>query len=424
MKDISQLLSERTDEKTKKNKTNIKTKILSKIKKRKRKIIPKNNNNDNNINNQTNNVKIKKIRNPGVDLFRIISMTAIVLMHTLGHSGAFNKFRYHKLRLFQDFCDWHINGFSLISGIIGYKTHKYSNLLYLWLWVVFYTVGIHLYYQKYKREPIPDIKIHECLPVIFYQYWYFVKYFGMYFYLPLINKGIDYLTKTELRIAVISLHCIMIIWPEYIRKDSNNFNIDGGCSISWFIILYVTGGYIGKYNVIYHGIKKYIYCLICLAIFISTSLGYHYYYMSNSNFNNIRGYYLRKIIVFMNIFFVSKSASIPRMLQAVSMALFTIQLDYNKYLAKIITFFGPLTFGIYLIHDNIILRDKITSKLLRNLSYNLSLNEVVKITIIYASKIFFICSMIDYARHIIFTIFRVRKICILLEKIVVKILGY
>ena len=301
MKDISQLLSERADEgnkKNKKNKTNIITKILSKIKKRNRKIIPKNNNNDNNINNQTNNVKIIKIRNPGVDLFRIISMTGIIFWHILIHSGAFNKYRYHKLHLFIDFCNWHINGFSLISGIIGYKTHKYSNLLYLWLWVVFYTVGIHLYYQKYRRDSTFNIKlIHECLPVIFSQYWYFTKYFGMYFYLPLINKGIDSLTKTELRIAVISLLCIMIIWPEYIRKDSNIFNIDGGCSISWFIILYITGGYIGKYNVIYHGIIKYIYCLICLTIFVSVSLAMYYYYLPNSIFYNIKGYYLRKIIV-------------------------------------------------------------------------------------------------------------------------------
>jgi hypothetical protein len=352
-------------------------------------------------------------------------MIAIIFVHTLGHSGAFDKFKYKKLHLFEDFCNWHINGFCLISGIIGYKTHKYSNILYLWLWVVFYSVGIHLYYQKYKRDNSVGVELmSDYCPVISNKYWYFTKYFGMYFFLPVINKGIDYLTKYELRITVISLHCIIVIWPQYKDKNFIKFGLDNGGSILWFILLYITGGYIGKYNIIYHGIKKYIYCLICLTIFVSTSLAKYNYYFHGVIFNNIKSYYLRKIIFFMNIFFASKNALVPRVLQTVSMALFTIQLDYNKYLAKIITFFGPLTFGIYLIHDNNIIREKIIRTLYSNLSNNLSLNEVVKISMIYVFKIFIFCSMIDYGRHIIFTIFKVRKLCILLEKIAVKIFSY
>ncbi len=159
-------------------------------------------------------------------------MFSIIVFHILGHGGILNKFKYNKLYLFHHFCNWNVNGFCLISGIIGYKTYKYSNLLYLWLWVVFYEVSIHLYYQIYTGYIIPKIKlIHEYLPVIFCQYWYFTKYFGMYLFLPVINKGIDYLTKTELKITVISLHCIMVIWPEYMDNSFNGFNIGSGKSI-------------------------------------------------------------------------------------------------------------------------------------------------------------------------------------------------
>ena len=41
----------------------------------------------------------------------------------------------------------------------------------------------------------------------------------------------------------------------------------GGGSVLWYITLYLTGAFIGKYRTIYFGIKKYVYCFICLFIF-------------------------------------------------------------------------------------------------------------------------------------------------------------
>ena len=55
-----------------------------------------------------------KIRNPGIDLIRL-------------------------------FCYWHNTSFIFISGMVGYKTCKYSNLLFLLLCVLLYSVGIHLF---------------------------------------------------------------------------------------------------------------------------------------------------------------------------------------------------------------------------------------------------------------------------------------
>ena len=365
---------------------------------------------------------MKKIRNPGVDLFRIISMYGVVVSHTLGHGGAKRKYRYENLNFFEDFFIWHINGFCLISGIIGYKTHKYSNLLYLWLWVTFYSVCLYLYYKKYKPFSVSKFTLKtEFFPVAFSCYWYFTRYFGTYLFLPAINKGVEYLTKSELRIMILSLHSILVIWPEYNKIKTDLFNLNHGVSIVWFLVLYLTGAYIGKYNVIYHGIKKFIYCLICLTLFVSTSLGY--YYLPNYNLYNINGYYLKKIIIFLNLFIEHKYASLQRIIQAISLSLFLIQLDYNKYIAKIISFFGPISFGIYLIHDNNLVRSNIIAHLFEKLPYNLPPNTILSICLIKTLKIFFICSMIDYTRHVIFTILRLRKICIFVEKIVVKNLS-
>ena len=250
-----------------------------------------------NNNNTKKNIKPIKIRNAGVDLVRIIAMIGIIIWHILAHGGALNKYhRYDKLNLLNSFFFWHLNGYNLISGIVGYKTHKYSNLLHLWLCVLFYSIIINLYYRKYKPLTVINDKLSsEFFPVIFYKYWYFTKYFGMYLFLPPINKGIEYLKKSELKILVLSLCGVIIIWHDYKNKKQDAFGIENGGSVLWFIVLYIIGGYIGKYNVIYNGNKKVIFCLICLSIFISSSL--LCYYLPKYNLSDIKGYYLKKIII-------------------------------------------------------------------------------------------------------------------------------
>lgn len=366
--------------------------------------------------------KKSKIRNPGIDLLRIVSMYGIIISHTLGHGGGYRKYRrYKKLLLFDAIFSWHINGFGLISGIVDYKKYKYSNLLYLWICVSFYSTIINLYYQKYKPlTVINDKLLFEFFPVIYNKYWYFTKYFGMYLFLPIINKGIENLTKSELKILVLSLYGI-IIWRYYKNVIVDVFCIRSGNSVIWYIILYITGGFIGKYNIIYNGIKKYIICLIYLIIFVSTTL--ISYYLPRYNFNNIKINYIKRIIILIKCFVDRKYDSIPKILQSISITLFLIQIKYNKYLSKIISFFGPLTFGIYLIHDNNLIRKNLISTLYISLPNNLSLNSIIKYTFIQVSKIFIICSIIDYMRNIIFIILRIRNLCIFFENITYKILS-
>ena len=89
-------------------------------------------------------------------------------------------------------CFWHVSSFGIISGIIGNKTHKYSNLFYLWYCALFYSVSIHLIYKKYYPNEVKNYKLFIFFfPVIFRQFWYFTIYFGLYLFLPIINKGLS-----------------------------------------------------------------------------------------------------------------------------------------------------------------------------------------------------------------------------------------
>ena len=217
------------------------------------------------------NQKNRKKRNPGIDLVRLIGMFIIILNHLLYFGDAYKKFFKYKrqLKSFQIFIDWHNNGFALISGIVGYKTNKYSNLLYLWLIVHFYSVGVHLYIITFKKKfkILNDISI-EFFPIVFKRYWYFTAYFGMYLYLPIINKGISSLSKFEFRIVVMSIIGILVLWKDFKNPENDVFYMKGGGSMIWLITFYLVGAYIGKYNVNYLGYKKYCFYFILSLILI------------------------------------------------------------------------------------------------------------------------------------------------------------
>ena len=148
---------------------------------------------------------IKKERNPGIDLLRILGMYAIVVHHIIYFGNLINKYKQYPQIYFTNLlCFWHISVFGMISGFVGHNTHKYSNLFYLWFWALFYSVGIHIIYKKYNPYIITKNNIYECfMPVFSEQYWYFTQYFGMYLFLPLINKGLSIVGKKELKLIVL-----------------------------------------------------------------------------------------------------------------------------------------------------------------------------------------------------------------------------
>ena len=83
------------------------------------------------------NNKKQKIRNPGIDLCRILGMLSIIIFHLNLHLySKFNQYS-NNIKYLEIITQWHISNFGIISGIVGFKTNKYSNLLYLWLTVFF-----------------------------------------------------------------------------------------------------------------------------------------------------------------------------------------------------------------------------------------------------------------------------------------------
>lgn len=309
---------------------------------------------------------------------------------------------------------WHIDGFALLSGIVGYKSQSYANLLYLYLTVLFYSIAIYLYFKYMKKDSILTVDFYkELYPMIYKRYWYFTAYFGMYLYLPLINKGISILSKNEYKLVVISTLGILAFWKDYKNPDEDIFNMSNGNSLIWILTLYITGGYIGKYRTDYSGWKKYIYCIICASIYLTSC--YLFYKAFNNELNFGKGYYMRKLANFLKQILTERYNSTLKLVQSISFILFFLQIKYNKYLAKVICFFGPLAFSVYLIHINSNVSRNIFEHTWLNEPSNISLKSAIHLVYYKASKVYFTCIFIDLFRYLVFSLLRIKKILRYLE---------
>ena len=368
------------------------------------------------------NLDKNRVRNHGIDFIRIIAMYGIVVNHIMYGEKTLSKYnKFKQLKLLHILLFWHNNGFIFISGFVGYKAHKYSNLFYLWISVFFYSVIIHLIYLKYKPQIIINDKFYYNLfPIIFNRYWFFTAYFGMYLFLPIINKGIADLNKSELKICFISLLVIFVFWHDVMNLDNDIFLINKGFSVLWLLIFYISGAYFGKYKTKFFETKQFYYFLINFLIYVFTSILYYIIYNYETNSLNI-DIKLRIIIILKHVLTENYDSNL-KVIQSISVISFMSQINYNKYLGNIISSIGNLIFGVYLIHNNKCIKEDIINNLFNNEKNDISVSSVYRLFMTKSLLILIICIIIDYLRNCLFHFLKIRKNCIILEKKLFEIL--
>ena len=90
-----------------------------------------------------------KKRNFGIDLLKIFSMINVLNLHINLCSNLLSKnpnsSEFKQVFLLESFSYFAVDCFGLMSGIVGYKKYKFSNLIYIWFVYCFYSFNISLY---------------------------------------------------------------------------------------------------------------------------------------------------------------------------------------------------------------------------------------------------------------------------------------
>ena len=299
-----------------------------------------------------------------------------------------------------------MNSFGLISGCIGFHSYKFSNLFYLLFTTFLYSITISHLFRFFKPKLVE--KYYPYIYTIFISdYWYFTAYFTMYFFFPLINEVITQINQKKMSHFIINLFFVFSFLNE-IKKYSKRFksvdifNLKNGFSYSWLLILYLFGGYLGKFkidinkkrNKCYY--NKYIFIIIIFGL-IKTKLFLNEIARNHVNYININyasptylGISISIILIFSNI-----------------------KIN-NKIIIKLISFFSSLTYGIYLSHNHFLVRLYIVRKYFLWILKYKSINVVI-IEIMCSFGVFLFCGFIDLIRLYIFRFLKIKKLFVLLE---------
>ena len=337
------------------------------------------------------NIKEKK-RNIGLDILRIISMVMILFLHYLGKGSLLgetnNSTFYYILYYFLEAISIiAVNCYVLISGyFLVNSKFKWKKVLQLWGETIFYSISIYflIVVVGLKEFEIKDA-IKSVLPIITKQYWFVNVYLMMYILSPFLNKLINALEKKEFQ----KLLLILIVGFSVVSILPSGYTLDasGGYGIIWFVCLYLISSYIRLYgSPLKISSKKYFIIFILCAVFITLEM-----LVSDMLCKYIeRISFAGKFLQYNNIIVLIQS-----------LALFLCLKDLNLKsvrLTKTVTFLAPLTFAVYLIHEQPQLRTVLYNKILHTeICYHNPYGILIVIGSVLA--IFVTCIIIEFIRQ-------------------------
>jgi len=300
-----------------------------------------------------------RTRQSNFELLRIISMCMIIAMHYMTKGMALPKLSVDLsisnciYRLIFAFCTVSVNAYVLISGYFLCDSEwKIGKVLKLWLEVLFYSVMVPLVLGALG---IIDFRMMDLgqwqqilLPIEYEHYWFASAYVMMYLLSPVLGIAVHKLDRIQLRNVILALLFVfcgfksinpyLIPWDKY------------GCDLSWFICLYLVAGYVKLYGIKYFDSKKkgftyyvlfsiltFLIALV-MAIFVRAT-GKLEYYMDMTYCYNYVTVFIASLALFSAFIHMNNDPS------------------WSERACRIINQLAGYTFGIYLLHENILLRE-------------------------------------------------------------------
>ena len=363
-----------------------------------------------------------KVRQSNFELMRIVSMIFIIISHILVHGRVLDN-TTGVLHLFftfvMSFILVHVNSFVLLACYFNYnKDFSWKKFFKSFNQAWFYQIVIVLLALFTGLETFSKMDLMNYLSPFYNAYWYVVCYLCLYLLSPFLNRLINNLNQKEHKRLIAVLLFIFSFIP-FITNQTMISN--SGLTLVNFIILYFIGAYLKKYpiseNFHFKNYSKNKLQLILFFGFIGFALMHFSLYqlgVGASSYDNSFLIYIGNLL--QNSFFTYSSPFVICMSICYFLWFSTLNIK-----SKAINFIASLVFGVYLIHDNRIIRN--------HLYYFLDINNDTLITsyfiivkILSAIAIIFVsCIIIEYIRQKLFSFVKNRKVYIKCRD---KVLNY
>lgn len=339
-------------------------------------------------------------KNTNIEMLRIFSMLMIVSLHVLFRGGALENINQVNINftfawLLEAIAYTSVDMFVLITGYLCIdKCFKSKRILQIITITLFYSwIFLILQVLIFKDYKNINSLITSILPISTGHYWFVTTYILLAIFYPFINKGIENISLISYRIIILlGIVCFSII-PTFMPLSDINISLNGGTNLLWFIVLYLIGGYIRKFGANMSSISSFKIALVNIIIVFSS-----------------------KIIVFMlttriigreigsAVWYHHNSIFI--LLASIFIFIGFINLN-NKQPSKLILKFSKLAFGVYIIHENIYIKEIIWPLVVKYQELNKLYWPIFVIFIILV--IYLSCSFIEYIRLKLFELIRINN---------------
>lgn len=306
-------------------------------------------------------MKNAKARKSNFELMRISSMILIIIWHVILHGKLLDNSEgpfmiYYKVLLYIAII--HVNSFIVLTGYFQSKSKfKLSKLLSLILEVIFYSVLVLCVSKIFNFGVEFDLTniIKNLLPSAIGNYWFISAYIIVYLFSDYINKFINSLSKKEFRNIIILMFLVLsvFVWISGLRILDNT-----GYNFYHFIFMYLIGAYLRMYplkesyyfkRLSMKGYKTILILGIMVIVILNISLftfAHDIAYYNNFLYEfayrilSLEFFYSAPLVIIQTVFYFE---------------LF----KYMNVKSSLINYLSSCTFGIYLLHDNIIMRNNI-----------------------------------------------------------------
>lgn len=296
-------------------------------------------------------------RDSNIELLRLVAMVMVVLMHYLSKSenliAPLEPLSASKVigSFLESLSLVAVNVYIFISGYYGsISEFKYSKAIKLLCQIWFYAFSMLGMVALFKKPTVASEGIHGLVKYVFpiesEHYWFATSFLILYLLTPVLNHAIRSLSQKEIKLVLAGLllfFCgIKSISPVPLAIDKYGYDLP------WFICVYLLAGYLHKYGCSFleknrfHGLWLYLGCSgfgyglqFMMYGLTKLNLSFAYYFTVPYHYN-----FVGTLLGAVGLFYFAKGIRIPEGKGA-------------DLLRKI----GPLSFGIYLLHEQIDVRN-------------------------------------------------------------------
>ena len=327
-----------------------------------------------------------------LELLRIIAMVMIVFHHFACHSGfAWDKSTVTIPHLWRNFIVMGgkigVDIFVLISGYFLIKDEgklfHLQRILKFWGQVGFYSIGISLVFMPFQVQEYRALTlINALLPITSSAWWFASTYFVLYILHPFLNRLLVGLNRKAYQSLLVTL---IIMWSVIPTFTTASFK---GSPFCWFVTLYALAGYVRLYGLnekftsaiyfkLWAAFSIFTYCLSVVCAFLATKWeklsSYETYFFEMDT--------LTGLLISLTLF----------------MAFATMKMNYHKWINVI----ASSTFGVYLIHENGIVRPFLWETVFKGVQYQDSL-LLIPYSIFAVALVYVACTVLELIRQKVF----------------------